>query len=159
MYTNMLDRTHDCVGALDVIAYGDRYEVLVDVPGVLPADLEATMVGDELVIRGVRRHGGPAAEATKANHRFERRLRLAGEIDHDAIVADLNSGVLRIAAPRVGPERKQITIGTGRPSVRAARAHAHARERIRLPWRVPARKTRRRLGSGARRLMKRATRR
>jgi HSP20 family protein len=154
MYTNMIDRTHDCVGALDVAAYDDRYEVLVDVPGVVPADLEATMVGEELVVRGVRRHGGQAADATKANHRFERRLTLAGEIDRDAIVATLNNGVLRIAVPRVGLERKRIAIGTGRPAIRA-----HARERIRLPWQAPARKTRRRLGGGARRLMQRATRR
>jgi HSP20 family molecular chaperone IbpA len=155
MYTNMIDRTHDCVGALDVVAYDDRYEVLVDVPGVLPADLEATMVGDQLVIRGVRRHGRQAEDATQANHRFERRLTLAGEIDRDAIVAELNHGVLRIAVPQTSLARMRIAIGTGRPAIRSA----HGGERIRLPWQAPARKTRRRLSSGARRLMKRARRR
>ncbi|MBI5103485.1 MAG: Hsp20/alpha crystallin family protein [Solirubrobacterales bacterium] len=155
MYTNLLDRTHDCVGALDVAAYDDRYEVLVDVPGVRPADLEVTMVGDQLLIRGVRRHGLQADDVAQANHRFERRLTLAGKLDRDAIVADLHNGVLRIAVPRISLERRRIAIGTGRPAIRSA----HGRERIRLPWQAPARKTRRRLSSGARQLMKRAWRR
>ena len=110
----------DGVGRMDVIAHDDRYELLVDVPGVARDDLDVTVHGGEVAICGRRRRFAP--DGGTAVRRFERRLVLGDDIPADDVAAHLANGVLRITLPRAtrarriavgAPVRRRVHVGDG----------------------------------------------
>ena len=111
------------LGRMDVVVQDDRVELLIDVPGVAPGDLDVTVDGDELTVRGTRERRGDAASRTD---RFERRVRLPGDLSAD-VAARLDNGVLAITVPRV-TRRTRIPVGT-----RASAGHRLG-GRVRRPW-------------------------
>ena len=107
------------IGAIDVLAHDERYDVLVDVPGIAPEDLDVAIEGRTLTIAGERRRDGTV-------HRFDRRIMLGDAVQADEVAARLNDGVLRITVPRAGRARR-IEIG-GRVALE------HGEGRRRRPW-------------------------
>jgi len=93
------------VPEVDVMDAGDRYEVRVDVPGVSKEDLEVSLEGRTLVIRGEKRseaHGDGARYhwTERRQGRFYRRIRLPEQIRAEGITASLKDGVLTVAVPK-----------------------------------------------------------
>lgn len=101
---------------LDVVAGDEGFQVMAYVPGVNPDEVEITVEGDELTIRGelpqveedtnfIRRelyHG-----------RFERRLTFNVPVDVDGIEAHFSNGLLTLTVPKAEAVRpKQIKIQT-----------------------------------------------
>ncbi|MDX2115786.1 MAG: Hsp20/alpha crystallin family protein [Planctomycetota bacterium] len=79
--------------------------VEAELPGFKPADLDISVEGDELTIKGKREASvAPAGAAVVRRERwagqFERTLRLPAPVDSDAVSASFNSGVLTITLPR-----------------------------------------------------------
>jgi HSP20 family protein len=97
-------------------ARSDEDEVTVTalVPGLAPEDLELSIEGDVLTIRGghapepsedegeeSEEHAQPASVLP----RFTRTLRLPFPVDRDAVRASLERGVLQIELPRAAADR------------------------------------------------------
>jgi HSP20 family protein len=84
---------------------GDGYWVFMDLPGVEKADLEVTTAGDDLTVAGDRRRPELPEESEVLGSgrdygRFEREMRMPGDVDHTRIRARLESGVLKLVLPR-----------------------------------------------------------
>ncbi len=84
---------------------GEGYWVFMDLPGVEKADLEVTTEGDDLTVAGERRRPELPEESEVLGSgrdygRFEREIRMPGDVDHTRIRARLESGVLKLVLPR-----------------------------------------------------------
>jgi HSP20 family protein len=96
------------VPATDVAVTDEEVVVEMDVPGFRREDLDIEFNHDYLVIRGERTfrgRGGDEGERSwyrseRAYGRFERALRLPVGLDHEAVRASLEDGVLTIHIPR-----------------------------------------------------------
>jgi HSP20 family protein len=103
---------------LNVWEDGENIYVEAEVPGLKSDDIEITVVGDDLTIRG--RRGGEVREG-QTYHRqergvgeFNRVLRLPVEVDGDKVEATLNDGILLIKLPRAEaakPKKIKVTPG------------------------------------------------
>lgn len=90
---------------LTVVEFGDRYEVLCDLPGVHPDDVSLELHEQTLSISGKRSASSPEetgrtvlSERTLAE--FHRQITFDLDVDPAGIDAQLTSGVLRITVPR-----------------------------------------------------------
>lgn len=98
---------------------GEGYRVLLDLPGVERADLEVTIVGDELTVSGERRRpalpeGAEVLRSERGHGRFRRSLRLPAGIDPGGVKAKLEGGILRITLPLLRETAAQrVEVETG----------------------------------------------
>ncbi|HEV2108141.1 MAG TPA: Hsp20/alpha crystallin family protein [Thermomicrobiales bacterium] len=93
--------------ALDIREEGDNYIVTAPVPGMEPDDVEITVLGDSLRIRGERRE---KHEEQGQNNRwlvreqrygvFERSVRLPSTVRADEANAEFKDGILTITLPK-----------------------------------------------------------
>jgi HSP20 family protein len=89
--------------AADVTETEDAYMVEVDVPGVKQEDIDAEVMGNELVITGEykeRERPGMRRSRMRRLGRFEFRTTLSGDVDADNISAELAEGVLTLRVPK-----------------------------------------------------------
>jgi HSP20 family protein len=91
--------------ALDLIEHPDRYEVVVDLPGVGQKEVEVEFIEDVLHVRGERSGDSPSDEARvhrreRATGKFARSIGFREEIDVDGIDASFHHGVLRVKVPK-----------------------------------------------------------
>jgi HSP20 family protein len=104
---------------LDVTENADNYVVKASVPGMSADDLEVTVNGDVLTIKGEIK-----ADAEKPGERFylrERRygsfvrsLSLPTQVKADAVEADYHNGVLTLTLPKTDEVKpKRIAIKSG----------------------------------------------
>ena len=119
--------------ALDVKETPDTFMVTASVPGVPPSDIDITILGDTLRIRGQRKE---EIEETGEGNRwllrerrfgaFERTVSLPSVVNTEGSSADSKDGVLTItlpkadvAKPRSIPIKGAASSGTRRPEERA----------------------------------------
>jgi HSP20 family protein len=104
---------------IDVYETRDDLVVAVELPGVRGKDIQLSMTGDVLSLRGQR---GTAVEAREENyHRierwsgaFERHIQLPVPVQADKIRASYRDGVLEIRLPKldeVKPREIKIEVG------------------------------------------------
>ena len=99
---------------IDVWADADSFTIQAYLPGVNPDDVEITMDGDELTIRG--QLAQPSEERTYIKRElfrgsFERRLTINVPVDADQISAEFGNGVLTLTVPKVEANKpKQIKV-------------------------------------------------
>ena len=101
---------------LDVRETDDEYLVLVDLPGVKPADVSIEVSDQVLSISGSRptTDTGEAQVSERPWGSFVRTLTLPKGVDEEHIVADYSDGVLELHVPKPAEQRpKKITIGAG----------------------------------------------
>lgn len=104
--------------ALNIWEAGDQLFAEAEVPGLKAEDIDITVVGNDLTIRGRR---GPAAQEGVAYHRqergcgeFNRVVRLPIEVDAGKVEATLKDGVLLVKLPKAESARpKKIQVSTG----------------------------------------------
>ncbi len=84
--------------------YGDHLYAEAELPGLKSEDLDVSVVGGDLTIRGHR--GSEPQEGTSYHRRergtgeFTRVLRLPIEVDADKVEATLTNGVLLVKLPK-----------------------------------------------------------
>jgi HSP20 family protein len=91
--------------ALDVSETADKVVVKAEVPGIDPQEINLTLAGDVLTIKGEKKS---EREETKANYHlversygsFSRSLTLPAAVDQDQIDAKYEKGVLTITCPK-----------------------------------------------------------
>jgi HSP20 family protein len=90
--------------ALESLIQDDKLVVRADLPGVDPKDVEVTVAGDTLTLRGKREQ---RSEESRANfiHRevsygtFERSLKLPEGVKADDVKASYRNGILELTIP------------------------------------------------------------
>lgn len=101
---------------LDVFVGDDAFKVTAYVPGVNPDDVEITVDGDELTIRGSLpspEEGATFIKRELYHGAFERRLSFNVPVNVDGIEAHFNNGLLTLTVPKAEVVRpKQIKIQT-----------------------------------------------
>lgn len=90
----------------------DSIEVMLEVPGMEPADLDIQVKDDVLVIRGEKhvshdQQRGQYHLMQRAYGRFERVLRLPARVDDGEAKASYKRGVLHVSLPKSGAERRK----------------------------------------------------
>ena len=91
--------------AVDVVEHGDRFEVLCDVPGVELKDIETSIAGNVLTIKGERGDAGHAENGAvyrtdRRSGKFQRTLQLPLPVNPAQVEAYLKDGVLKIVLPK-----------------------------------------------------------
>jgi HSP20 family protein len=99
--------TADWMPAVDIKEYADRFELLVDVPGVDPKHVEITLDNSVLTLSGERRDEqsvqnnaqGEVQQQRRERHlgRFHRRFILPQTVDAEKVTATGRDGVLAIS--------------------------------------------------------------
>ena len=104
--------------ALNVWDEGDVLYAEAEVPGMKSEDLDISVVGGDLTIRG--RRGGEQREGVayhcqeRGTGEFNRVLRLPEEVDSGKVEATLKDGVLLIKLPKAESAKpKKIKVSTG----------------------------------------------
>ena len=105
------------VPAVDIIEHDDAFELLVDVPGTNPEDIEITAENGELTIVGKRDavaiDGSNLRRVERARGDFKRRFQLPDTADTDGIAAKAELGVLRVRVPKqaqLQPRRINVSV-------------------------------------------------
>lgn len=85
----------------------DKFLVRVDLPGIDPKDVDISVVGNRLIIKGERKLGKEEKEAEKYfcevfYGAFERTIRLPEGVDIENIHAGYHDGMLDITMPAKG---------------------------------------------------------
>ena len=116
---NTSSATAQWVPAVDVAEYADRFELLVDLPGVDPGSVEITLDNGVLSLAGERR-GEKSAKAQdppqqqrfeRQQGRFYRRFILPDTADAENVRASGRNGVLEISIakhPKAKPRRISV---------------------------------------------------
>lgn len=96
--------------AIDVWSEGEGLRLRALVPGVKPEDLEITVEGDALTLRGTIAAAGAQAKdrwlrRERASGTFARSLQLPFAVDAEAVKARLANGVLEVELPRSAAEK------------------------------------------------------
>ena len=111
--------TAEWAPAVDVREFVDRFELLVDLPGVAPSDVEITLDNGVLTLAGER----STAEAGSQNElqqqrlerstgRFHRRFILPDTVDTEKVNASGRNGVLAISiAKHARSQPRRIPVG------------------------------------------------
>jgi HSP20 family protein len=89
--------------AVDVAEDADRFEVLCDLPGTDIKDVEISVAGSVLTIKGERKPGredGKTYREELRAGRFQRTIQLPMAVDPDKVEAVLKDGVLAVTLPK-----------------------------------------------------------
>jgi HSP20 family protein len=95
----------------------DSYLVRAELPGLKPADLDISLSGNSLTIRGERKEVQPRAYHRQEREagNFSRMVGLPGPVDGDRAQAAYANGVLKVVLPKLGAkEPKAISVKPGR---------------------------------------------
>jgi HSP20 family protein len=90
--------------AINVWEEGDNFFVEAEVPGLRSENLEITVVGDELTLKGERAADERAESTYHRRERgagsFSRSVKLPSEVNPERVEAALNDGVLLLTLPK-----------------------------------------------------------
>ena len=90
---------------VDVLEGPEKFEVLCDLPGSAISDIEISISGSVLTIKGEKKAEGRKANgnvyrADMREGRFQRTLQLPLPVDADHVEAVLKDGVLKVVLPK-----------------------------------------------------------
>ncbi|MFH0964864.1 MAG: Hsp20/alpha crystallin family protein [Planctomycetota bacterium] len=97
---------------LNITETDDAVRITAELPGVAGKDVDITVTGDILVLKGVKEiQKGSYGHRERRTGPFSRSVHLPGHIDRDALKATLSDGLLVITLPKSMVARKRkITI-------------------------------------------------
>ena len=97
--------------SVDVAEDGKEFKITAELPGLEAKDVEVTISGEMLVLRGEKKEEKEKKEknyymSERAYGSFERSFALPDNVDRDKIAADLAKGVLTITLPKTAAAQK-----------------------------------------------------
>lgn len=113
---------------LDLYETADEFVVTATMPGVRPEDIDITIQGEVLRIKGETKGEDEVKEANYYRRErrygsFHREVRLPADVQSDGVEAGFENGVLKLRLPKAeeAKERKiQVTVGGGHPRLETA---------------------------------------
>ncbi|HHX45276.1 MAG TPA: Hsp20/alpha crystallin family protein [Chloroflexi bacterium] len=98
------------LAAMDMYETDDAVVVTVAVPGVAPEDVQVSVVGDTLTIRGEIKTNDQAEKGRylcreRASGRFTRSVTLPGLVEADKAQAEFERGILTVRVPKTESAR------------------------------------------------------
>jgi len=104
----------DFMPSVNIKETADAFEVTAEVPGLKPEDIEVTLTGDLLTLRGQKKE---EREEKKGDYHlierrfgsFQRNFRLPSEVNREKLQARHKDGVLHVTLPK-GDKEKPTTI-------------------------------------------------
>jgi HSP20 family protein len=102
--------------AMDVVENPEGFEVLCDVPGIDIEDIEISISGGVLTLKGEKKsggvkEGGDTYRGERREGRFQRTLKLPLPVNPDKVEAVLKDGVLKIVLPKAEEVKpRQISV-------------------------------------------------
>jgi HSP20 family protein len=108
--------TEEWIPAVDILDTADKVTVKVEIPGMEAKDIEISLSGDILTIRGEKKAEKEEKEKNfylveRSSGSFSRSLRLPTVVEGDKMEASYKQGVLTIICPKKEEVKpKQITI-------------------------------------------------
>lgn len=94
---------------MDVIDQGDRFEVLVDLPGVKKEDIHVTIEGPRVSINAERKSEKQRKDGERVLHSerfaasYARSFELPAEVTEEGAEAKFDDGVLKLVLPKRAP--------------------------------------------------------
>ncbi len=109
----------DWMPAVDVSETGDKITIKAEVPGMEAKDIEISMVGDTLTIKGEKKLEREEKEENyhtveRSHGSFTRAMKLPATVDADKVEASYKNGVLTVVLPKkeeVKPKAIEIKAG------------------------------------------------
>ncbi len=103
---------------MDAYITDEAIVIRADVPGIKPEEIEITLEGDTLAIRGeIRREEDSQRKYVlleRPTGKFERTLNINTPIDHEGVEASFKDGVLTLTLPKAEAVKpRQITVKSG----------------------------------------------
>jgi HSP20 family protein len=103
---------------MDAYITDEAIVIRADVPGIKPEEIEITLEGDTLAIRGeIRREDDSQRKYVlleRPTGRFERTLNINTPIDHERVEASFKDGVLTLTLPKADAIKpRQIAVKSG----------------------------------------------
>ncbi|GAB4416860.1 MAG: Hsp20/alpha crystallin family protein [Anaerolineae bacterium] len=103
---------------MDAYITDEAIVIRADVPGLKPEEIDITLEGDTLTIRGeIKREEENQRKYVlleRPTGKFERTLTINTPIDHDRVEATFKDGVLTLTLPKAEAVKpRQITVKTG----------------------------------------------
>ena len=101
----------DWTPRVETFVKDDKLVVRADLPGVDPKEVDISLEGNVLTVRGERK-----AEKEEANYRevsygrFERRVRVPNGTDAEKIAATYTNGVLEVTVPLPKPVTRKVPV-------------------------------------------------
>lgn len=100
------------VPAVDVTEDESAYKITAELPGLTEKDIEVSMSGDNLVLKGEKRQDKTEKSenyylSERSFGAFRRVFRLPEGVEHDKIAATFTHGVLTLTLPKSADIRKQ----------------------------------------------------
>lgn len=104
---------------VNVYDAGDRYILTAPVPGMVPEEIDLSITGETLTLRGERKRAeGVADESYRRQERpfgrWMRTVTLPDRVEGDQVSASCAQGVLMVTLPKAESARpRQITVAAG----------------------------------------------
>jgi len=97
--------------AIDMSEDEKAYKISAELPGIDAKDIEVSMSGDTLVLRGEKRQEKEEKDknyhfSERAYGSFQRAFELPPSVDRDKVAADFSKGVLTITLPKTVEAQK-----------------------------------------------------
>jgi len=104
--------------AIDVFEKGDKFVVKVELPGMKEDDIDVSVVGDTLTIKGEKKtetevNEGDYHHSERSYGSFMRSIALPSTVDASKIAAEYEEGVLEINLPKkpeVKPKKVTVSV-------------------------------------------------
>jgi len=99
----------------DIRSYDERYELLIEVPGIMKKDVSVQVSDGVLTIESERKDTSQERMYSTSDYgKFSKSFYIPDDAMENKLSASMDSGVLTITIPRIEPKRpkvKQIKIG------------------------------------------------
>jgi HSP20 family protein len=97
--------------AIDISEDEKMYKVSAELPGIDAKDIDVSVSGDTLVLRGEKRQEKEEKDknyhfSERAYGSFQRSFQLPSTVDRDKVAADFSRGVLTITLPKTAEAQK-----------------------------------------------------
>jgi HSP20 family protein len=97
--------------AADVVEQDDRFTLVVEMPGMAAKDIDVSLSGDLLTVRGEKPETREEKERYHLSERhhglFQRNFRVPPSVDADRIEARYQEGILEIVLPKTDEAQKK----------------------------------------------------
>jgi len=121
-WPDFLQPVHSIIDAavppVDLEETDDSYLLEVDLPGISRRDMDLRVDDSRLVLtaqRGERSRVGLLRHRARTTGRLALVVSLPGDVDSDAVTADLHHGVLTVVVPKTPRARRRRILVTQRP--------------------------------------------